>query len=67
MIMKPIPTAKAKSLKSFLSKVMFLKYPLEEVSSSDVTSRIMAVTASHRLMSDKERGKGILSPLHYTA
>lgn len=63
--MKPIPRAKAKNLRRFLSRTMFLKYPVEEVSSSEVISRIIAVTASQRLMSDKERGKCILLTLHY--
>jgi hypothetical protein len=38
---------------------MLLKYSVEEDSSSDVIKRIVAVTASQRLMSDIDRGKFI--------
>jgi hypothetical protein len=35
----------------------FLEYSVELDSSSEVISSMMAVTASHRLMSEIERGK----------
>jgi hypothetical protein len=38
---------------------MLLEYSVEEDSSSDVIKRMIAVTASHRLMSDIDRGKFI--------
>ena len=63
--MKPIPSANARTLRRFLSKTMLPKYPVEEDSSSEVISRIIAVTASQRLMSDMESGKCILLVLHY--
>jgi hypothetical protein len=57
--MKPVPNAKATSLRRFFSITMLLEYSVEEDSSSDVIRRIIAVTASHRLMSDIDRGKFI--------
>jgi hypothetical protein len=39
---------------------MLPKYPVEEDSSSEVINRIIAVTASQRLMSDMDRGKCIV-------
>jgi len=60
VIMKPIPSANARSLKRFLFRTMLPKYPVEEDSSSEVINRIIAVTASQRLMSDMDRGKCIV-------
>jgi len=57
--MKPIPSANAKSLRRFLSRTTFPRYPVEDDSISEVMSRIMAVTASQRLMSDRDSGKCI--------
>jgi len=57
--MKPVPNVKATSLRRFFSITMFLEYSVEEDSSSDVIRRIIAVTASQRLMSDIDRGKFI--------
>lgn len=57
--MKPVPNAKATSLRRFFSITIFLEYPVEEDSSSDVINRIIAMTASQRLMSDTDRGKFI--------
>jgi hypothetical protein len=57
--MKPVPNAKATSLRRFFSITMFLEYSDEEESNSDVIKRIIAITASQRLMSDTDRGKSI--------
>lgn len=65
VIMKPIPSANANSLSRFLSNAMFPRVPVEDDSSSDVISRMMAVTASHRLMSNMDSGKCILLILRY--
>jgi hypothetical protein len=53
--MKPVPNAKATSLRRFFSITMFP----EDDSSSDVINRIIAMTASQRLISDIDRGKFI--------
>ena len=60
VIMNPIPSAIAASLRRFLFRAMFPICPVDDVSSSDVISVIIAVTASQRLMSDVESGKCIL-------
>lgn len=57
VIMNPTPRASAISLRRFFSMMRFLEYFVELDSSSEVISSMMAVTASHRLMSDVERGK----------
>ena len=57
--MKPIPNAKAASLRRFFSITMLLEYSVEEDSSSDVTKRIIAMIASQRLISEMDRGKFI--------
>jgi hypothetical protein len=57
--MKPVPNAKATSLRRFFSITMLLEYSVEEDSSSDVIRRMIAVTASQRLMSEIDRGKFI--------
>jgi len=38
---------------------MLLKYPVAEDISSEVIRRMIAITANHRLMSDRDRGKFI--------
>jgi len=57
--MKPIPRARATSLNLFLSIAIFLEYVDEEDRSSEVVSSIIAIAASHRPMSDMDRGKFI--------
>jgi hypothetical protein len=57
--MNPVPNAKATSLRRFFSITTFLEYSVEEDSSSEVISRMIAMTASQRLMSDVERGNFI--------
>jgi hypothetical protein len=57
--MNPVPNAKATSLRWFFSITTFLEYSVEEDSSSEVINRMIAMTASQRLMSDVERGKFI--------
>jgi len=57
--MKPAPNAKATSLRRFFSITIFPEYPVEEDSSSEVIKRMIAMTASQRLMSDTDRGKFI--------
>lgn len=59
VIMKTVPKARAKSCKRFRSITMFCAYSVEEESSSEVIKRIIAVTASHKLISNIERGKFI--------
>lgn len=59
MTMKPVPNAKATSLRRFFSITMFLEYSPEEDSSSEVIKRMIAMTASQRLMSDIGSGKFI--------
>lgn len=56
VIMKPVPRARAISLSRFFSIAMWAEYCVE-VRSSEVIRRMMAMTASQRLMSDVERGK----------
>ena len=60
--MKPSPRVKATSLNCFVSIAMFLEIVDEEDRSSEVTSSMMAITASHRPMSDTDSGKFILYP-----
>jgi hypothetical protein len=57
--MKPAPNAKATILRCLISMAMFVEYSIEDDSSSEVINRIIAMTASQRLMSDIERGKFI--------
>jgi DNA-directed RNA polymerase specialized sigma54-like protein len=57
--MKPVPNAKATSLRRFFSITMLLEYSVEEESSSDVIKRMIAVTASHKPTSDIDKGKFI--------
>lgn len=55
--MKPKPSAKAANLRFFFSNAMFSSGSTEEDNSSEVIRSIIAVIASQRLTSDKERGK----------
>lgn len=57
--MKPIPKVRATCLNSFLSIAMFLEIVDDEDKSSEVMSSIMAIAASHRPMSDIDRGNSI--------
>jgi len=57
VIMKPVPNAKATSLRRFFSITIFLEYSVDENSISDVIRRIIAMTASQRLISDTDKGK----------
>jgi hypothetical protein len=59
VIMKLVPNARATSLRRFFSIMMFLEYSPEEDSSSEVINRMIAMTASQRLMSDIDSGKFI--------
>ena len=61
-MMKPSPSASASSLRRFFSIARFLKGPVEDVSSSEVTRSMIAMTASHRLMSENDIGKFISEP-----
>lgn len=56
---KPTPKPRATSLKSFLSIIIRVEYLGDEYNNSDVTRSIMAVIASHKLMSDSDKGKFI--------
>jgi NADH/NAD ratio-sensing transcriptional regulator Rex len=53
----PIPKANATNRRRFFSIIMFLEYSVVEDISSEVISRMIAVTASQRLMSDIDIGK----------
>jgi hypothetical protein len=57
--MKAKPKPIAVSLRRFFSITMSLRSSVEDESSSDVISSIIAMTASQRLMSDIDRGKFI--------
>ena len=58
--MNPIPKPNATSLRRALSITMFLEYPVDEDSSSEVIKTMIAVTASQRPMSETDRGKFIV-------
>ena len=60
--MKPNPKVKATNLNCFVSIAMFLENVDDEDKISEVMSNMMAITASHRPMSDIDRGKFILYP-----
>jgi len=64
VIMNPIPKPNATSLRRALSITMFLEYPVDEDSSSEVIKTMIAVTASQRPMSETDRGKFIVSSLY---
>ncbi|MEM3673347.1 MAG: hypothetical protein QW468_03885 [Candidatus Bathyarchaeia archaeon] len=53
----PIPKANATSLRRFFSITMLREYSVAEDISSEVIKRIIAITASQRLMSDIDIGK----------
>ena len=57
VMMKPSPSASARSLRRFFSMARFLRGPVEVVRSSEVTRSMMAMTASQRLMSENDNGK----------
>lgn len=59
VVMNPVPKANATILRRFFCIMMLLKYPIAEDINSDVISRIIAITANHRLMSDSDIGKFI--------
>jgi len=59
VIINPVPRPKAISLRRFFSSTIFPAYPVAEDISSDVIRRIIAITASHKLMSDMVMGKFI--------
>ena len=54
-----MPTPSAANLKGFLSMAIRAEYLGDEYNSSDVIRSIMAVIASHKLMSENDRGKFI--------
>lgn len=64
MIMNPIPKPNATNLRRVLSITMFLEYPVDEDSSSEVIKTMIAMTASQRPMSEADRGKFIVSSLY---
>jgi hypothetical protein len=53
----PIPKANATSRRRFFSIIMFLEYSVVDDISSEVISRMIAITASQRLVSDIDIGK----------
>jgi hypothetical protein len=53
---KASPQPRAASLIRFLSIRILFEYSVDELRISEVTSTIKAVTASHRLMSEKVKG-----------
>jgi len=60
---KPNPQPIAANRKMLLSIAILPEYPGDEYNNSDVIKRIIAVTASHKLRSDKESGKNIATQL----
>lgn len=63
--MKASPAPIATSLNRVRSMAMSLKYDVGEDRNSDVMSKIMAVTANQRPMSDVDNGKFIRHSLRY--
>ena len=61
---KPRPKPRATILKRFLSIAIRAEYFGDEYNSSDVIRSIMAVIASHKLMSDRESGKYMMLTLY---
>jgi len=57
MTRKARPTPRAAILKRFLSIMILAEISDSEYRSSEVTRSIMAVTASHKLISDSDKGK----------
>ena len=64
MTRKPKPNPRATILKRFLSTAIRVEYFGDEYRNSDVMRSMIAVIASHRLMSDNDRGKFINLTLH---
>lgn len=58
--MNPKPNARATSLRRFFSIINLDEYSAAEDMSSDVISKIIAMTANQRLMSDSDMGKCML-------
>lgn len=54
--MNPKPNARATSLRRFFLIINLDEYSVAEDMSSDVISKIIAMTANHRLMSDNDIG-----------
>jgi uncharacterized membrane protein (DUF106 family) len=63
--MKASPAPMATSLNRVRSMAMSLKNEVDEVRNSEVMSKMMAVTASQRPMSDAESGKLMRHSLRY--
>jgi hypothetical protein len=61
--MNPNPSAIATSRRRFLSITTFPECSVAEDNISEVMSKMMAMTASHRLMSDIDMGKFMFHPL----
>jgi hypothetical protein len=59
---KPKPHPTALNLSKCLSSTTRAAYPGDEFNSSEVISRIIAVTASHKLISEIDKGKIMRSP-----
>ena len=59
---KPKPQPTAQNRKKRLSRTILAAYPGDEYNSSVVIRRIIAITASHKLISEIDKGKIILSP-----
>lgn len=58
--MNPKPNAREISLRRFFSIIIFVEYSVAEDMSSDVMSKIIAMVANQRLMSDSDIGKFML-------
>lgn len=54
---KAIPNPKATSLRRFFSTTILREYSVAEETISEVISRIIAIAANQRLMSDRDNGK----------
>jgi hypothetical protein len=55
----PKPSPRAAILKRFFSILIRAEYSDDECNNSDVIKSIMAINASHRLISDNDKGKFI--------
>jgi hypothetical protein len=56
---KPKPHPRADSLKRFFSIMIRDECPGDEYNNSDVIKSIVAIAASHKLISDNDKGKFI--------
>jgi len=56
---KAKPTPMATSLNLFLLIIILVEYSGKEYNNSDVIKSMIAVTASHKLISDNDKGKFI--------